>query len=104
MNQSNTGNIDSSKFQSLFSLEQAAKFVEQCLNRDNAAPSLFELMNITPQSGPTCSGLSEHDYPNIMTYQGPVSQLTEMKLLAKVPLPQEIMENFNRILLNECLY
>lgn len=94
------GTIDSSRFQSLFSLEQAAKYVEKCLNKDNTAPTLFELMNITPQTGPTCSGLAEHDYPSIMPYQGPSTHMIEMLSLAKVPLPQEIMENFNHMQCN----
>lgn len=92
------GNIDSSRFQALFSLEQAAKYVEKCQNKDNSASSLLQLLNVTQQSGPTCSGLVDHDYPTVMPYPGPHSHMLEMKAYAKVPLPQEIMENFNRIL------
>lgn len=72
--------------------------VEKCLVRDNAAPTLAELMGVNPQSGPTASGLTDHDYPAINTPGLSGHNLTQIKTLSKVPLPPEIMEHFTRIL------
>lgn len=100
--------IDSTRFQSAFSLEQAAKYIEKCIHRDSSAPSLAELLNISsqidsPQASPTASGLVEHDYPSIPNLTMAPTNLPQLKTHNKVPLPPEIMENFNRILLRRSI-
>lgn len=47
------------------------------------------------------SGLYEAEYPGS---SGPFAHVTQLKSINKVPIPNEIMEHFSRILLlsNEC--
>lgn len=87
-----------------FTIEQTVKSIEKCILRDASAPTLSELMNITPQSGPTVSGLSDHDYPIFSAFQSQNMQINPIKLSNKVSMPHEIMENFNSILLNYVLF
>lgn len=81
-----------------YSSDHVSQQIEKCLSRDNVAPTLPELMNLSPQSGPTASGLTDHDYPGLNTPGLSVQNLTQIKTLNKVPLPPEIMEHFTRIL------
>lgn len=52
--------------------------------------------------GPTVSGLSEIDYPNVNGLTG-LDNIKQLCSLNKVPLPPEIMEHFGRILCKSCI-
>lgn len=71
-------------------LEQASKYVDKCLQRDNCAPALADQLNI--MSGASFSGMAEYDYPTLTGLSG-----TQMRLDRKVPMPPEILEHFNHM-------
>lgn len=78
--------------------ETAVLQIEKSITKDNMAPTLVELMNVTPQTGPTASGLSDYDYPTLMSITQAADNMTQMRTLTKVPLPTDIVEHLNRIL------
>lgn len=78
-------------------IEVAGKTVENFLSKDSAAPTLSNLLNVSPQSGPTASGFIEHDYPILNGMQIATNNMTQMKTLKTVPLPPEIMEHFGHV-------
>ncbi|GJQ73093.1 Nup154 [Trypoxylus dichotomus] len=80
-----------------YSSDLVSQQIEKCLARDNAAPTLVELMNISPQNVATASGLTDHDYPALSTPGLNAQNLTQIKTLSKVPLPPEIMEHFGHM-------
>ncbi|XP_018320831.1 nuclear pore complex protein Nup154 [Agrilus planipennis] len=83
--------------QSHYSLESAVHNLEWSLVNDGSAPSLLEKMNVNQQTGPTASGLTEHDYPTLSGLSLSLNNLTQIRTLSKVPLPPEIMEHFSHI-------
>lgn len=89
--------LDNTKMNSSYALEQAARYIEKCLLKDNSAPSLYDMLNIS-QNCPTVSGLTDHDYPNLTGYSGSTNSMQQIRLFNKVPLPPEVLEHFNRIL------
>ncbi|KAL3272939.1 hypothetical protein HHI36_014397 [Cryptolaemus montrouzieri] len=78
-------------------MELAGRTVEKFLAKDNAAPTLVDLMNVTPQTGPTASGFTDHDYPMLSGLPLTLNNMTQMKTLKQVPLPPEIMEHFGHV-------
>ncbi|XP_044758799.1 nuclear pore complex protein Nup155 [Coccinella septempunctata] len=78
-------------------IEVAGRTVENFLSKDSLAPTLTNLLNVSPQSGPTASGFIEHDYPVLSSMQLTVNSMTQMKSLKTVPLPPEIMEHFGHV-------
>lgn len=48
--------------------------------------------------GPTVSGLDDHDYPNLNGASICLTNINQMKIHSKIPLPSEVMEHFGRIL------
>lgn len=89
--------MDNSRALNTEVLQLAARHIEKCLIKDNNAPTLLDQLNINPQSGPTASGLSDHDYPALVGLPQSIISRTQMKTLSKVPLPPEIMEHFNHM-------
>lgn len=57
-------------------------------------------MNNIPIGGPTVSGLDDHDYPNLNIASMTLTNINQMKIHSKIPLPSEVMEHFGRILFN----
>jgi len=47
--------------------------------------------------GPTVSGLDDHDYPSLNGASS-LTNINQMKIHSKIPLPSEVMEHFGRIL------
>lgn len=47
--------------------------------------------------GPTVSGLDDHDYPNLNGASISLTNINQMKIHSKIPLPSEVMEHFGRI-------
>ncbi|XP_012285460.1 nuclear pore complex protein Nup155 [Orussus abietinus] len=81
----------------IYALELAGKMVDKHIAADNNFPSFINLMRYHAQSGPTVSGLDDHDYPSL---PGPPLSLTGMnqvKMHSKVPLPSEVMEHFGHM-------
>jgi len=56
------------------------------------------IINIFFIGGPTVSGLDDHDYPNLNGASMTLTNINQMKMLNKIPLPSEVMEHFGRIL------
>lgn len=54
--------------------------------------------NIFYIGGPTVSGLDDHDYPNLNGISMSLTNINQMKIHSKIPLPSEVMEHFGRIL------
>lgn len=79
-------------------MEIAARNVDKSLLVENNAPRLIELMNISPQSGSTASGLTDNDYPSLSGIPLSSKNLTQIKCINNIPLPPEIVEHFTRIL------
>lgn len=76
-------------------METAAKNLDYFLYKDNLAPSLLHLMNITPQSGSTASGLSDQDY--LSSLLASVNNIPQIKLNKTVPVPLEIMDQCGNV-------
>ncbi|XP_045785150.1 nuclear pore complex protein Nup154 [Maniola jurtina] len=83
---------DAPKMQ-LESLELAGCTLDRYINADNSRPSFLEITGIAAQGTPTCSGLNAGDYRNLAALLNHPN-LSQMKIINKVPLPPEIMEHF----------
>ncbi|XP_028042298.1 nuclear pore complex protein Nup154 [Bombyx mandarina] len=77
----------------LESLELAGCTLDRYISFDNSRPSFLELTGIAAQRSPTCSGLNAGDYRNLAALLNHPN-LSQLKILNKVPLPPEIMEHF----------
>ncbi|KAK9883024.1 hypothetical protein WA026_001236 [Henosepilachna vigintioctopunctata] len=78
-------------------MELAGRTVDKFLLKDNSAPTLVNLMGITPQTGPTASGFNDHDYPILSNMPLSLNNMTQIKTMKQVPLPPEIMEHFGHV-------
>ncbi|XP_013146024.1 PREDICTED: nuclear pore complex protein Nup155 [Papilio polytes] len=85
--QSNGGNMQ------LECLELAGCTLDRYIIVDNSRPSFLEITGIAQQRSPTCSGLNAGDYRNLAAILNHPN-LSQLKILNKVPLPPEIMEHF----------
>lgn len=56
------------------------------------------MINIFAIGGPTVSGLDDHDYPNLNGASMTLTNINQIKIHSKIPLPSEVMEHFGRIL------
>ncbi|CAK1581968.1 unnamed protein product [Parnassius mnemosyne] len=74
-------------------LELAGCTLDRYIIVDNSRPSFLEITGIAAQSNPTCSGLNAGDYRNLAALLNH-QNLSQLKILNKVPLPPEIMEHF----------
>lgn len=82
----------------LQNMELAARHIDKSLLADNAAPGLLEQLNISPQTGPSASGLTDADFATLGGLPHSLSNITQIKTHSKVPLPPEVKEHFSRIL------
>ncbi|XP_014476453.1 PREDICTED: nuclear pore complex protein Nup155 isoform X3 [Dinoponera quadriceps] len=89
--------LDSNKERHLDSLEMAGKMVDKHILADSNFPSLTNLMRYNVQSGPTVSGLDDHDYPNLNGGSMSLTNINQMKIHSKIPLPSEVMEHFGHM-------
>ncbi|XP_049867137.1 nuclear pore complex protein Nup154 [Pectinophora gossypiella] len=92
--------VDASKMQ-LERLEFAGCTLDRYITADNTRPSFLEITGIAAQRSPTCSGLNAGDYRNLAALLNHPN-LSQLKILNKVPLPPEIMEHFAHMQCN-CL-
>ncbi|XP_069365133.1 nuclear pore complex protein Nup154 [Maniola hyperantus] len=76
----------------LESLELAGCTLDRYINADNSRPSFLEITGIAAQGSPTCSGLNAGDYRNLSALLNHPN-LSQLKVINKVPLPPEIMEH-----------
>ncbi|XP_026329328.1 nuclear pore complex protein Nup154 [Hyposmocoma kahamanoa] len=74
-------------------LEFAGCNLDRYISEDNSLPSFLEVTGIATQRSPTCSGLNAGDYSNLAVLLGHPN-LSQLKVINKVPLPPEIMEHF----------
>ncbi|KAL0842019.1 hypothetical protein ABMA28_014235 [Loxostege sticticalis] len=74
-------------------LELAGCTLDRYISSDNSRPSFLEITGIAAQRSPTCSGLNAGDYRNLAALLNHPN-LSQLKILNKVPLPPEIMEHF----------
>ncbi|KAL0121289.1 hypothetical protein PUN28_008744 [Cardiocondyla obscurior] len=81
----------------LDSLEMAGKMVDKHIIADSNFPSLINLMRYNVQGGPTVSGLDDHDYPNLNGASMTLTNINQMKIHSKIPLPSEVMEHFGHM-------
>ncbi|XP_029678395.1 nuclear pore complex protein Nup155 isoform X1 [Formica exsecta] len=81
----------------LDSLEMAGKMVDKHIIADSNFPSLINLMRYNVQGGPTVSGLDDHDYPNLNGASISLTNINQMKIHSKIPLPSEVMEHFGHM-------
>ncbi|XP_052750627.1 nuclear pore complex protein Nup154 [Galleria mellonella] len=84
--------IESGKMQ-LECLELAGRTLDRYITADNSRPSFLEITGIAALRTPTCSGLNAGDYRNLAAILKHPN-LSQLKILNKVPLPPEIMEHF----------
>lgn len=84
--------IDGTKMQ-LEHLEMAGCTLDRYISVDNSRPSFLEITGIASLRSPTCSGLNAGDYRNLAALVNHPN-LSQLKILNKVPLPPEIMEHF----------
>lgn len=76
-------------------LENAAKEVDRQLAADRQFPELSELINASQQIQTTFSGINDYDYPSLSSPSVGLAGLELVSLLKRVPLPAELMEQFN---------
>ncbi|KAF5299489.1 hypothetical protein FQR65_LT01071 [Abscondita terminalis] len=88
--------LDNSQITS-HSLEIAARNFDKALASDSSAPTLLDIMNVNPQSGPTSSGTIDNDYPNLTRLPPALANLSQLKIFHRIPLPSEILEQFKHI-------
>lgn len=81
----------------LDALEMAGKMVDKHIVADSNFPSLINLMRYSVQSGPTVSGLDDHDYPKLNGNSSSLTSINQMKMHSKIPLPSEVMEHFSHM-------
>ncbi|XP_077271412.1 nuclear pore complex protein Nup154 isoform X2 [Temnothorax americanus] len=81
----------------LDSLEMAGKMVDKHIIADSNFPSLINLMRYNVQGGPTVSGLDDHDYPNLNGVSVALTNINQIKIHSKIPLPSEVMEHFGHM-------
>ncbi|KAG7189622.1 hypothetical protein KM043_017304 [Ampulex compressa] len=81
----------------LDALEMAGKMVDKHIVADSNFPSLINLMRYNVQGGPTVSGLDDHDYPNLNGTSVSLTNINQMKMHSKIPLPSEVMEHFGHM-------
>ncbi|XP_023943990.2 nuclear pore complex protein Nup154 [Bicyclus anynana] len=74
-------------------LELAGCTLDRYINADNSRPSFLELTGISAKGSPTCSGLNAGDYRNLAALLNHPN-LSQLKIINKVPLPPEIMDHF----------
>ncbi|XP_043495408.1 nuclear pore complex protein Nup155 isoform X2 [Polistes fuscatus] len=81
----------------LDALEMAGKMVDKHITADSNFPSLINLMRCNIQGGPTVSGLDDHDYPSLNGSSINLTNINQMKIHSKIPLPSEVMEHFGHM-------
>ncbi|KAJ8681583.1 hypothetical protein QAD02_017375 [Eretmocerus hayati] len=81
----------------LDALEMAGKMVDKHIMADSNFPSLISLMRYNMQGGPTVSGLDVYDYPNLNGVSLSLTNINQMKMHSKIPLPSEVMEHFSHM-------
>ncbi|CAB3242107.1 unnamed protein product [Arctia plantaginis] len=74
-------------------LELAGCALDRYISADNSRPSFLEITGIASLRSPTCSGLNAGDYRNLAALVNHPN-LSQLRILNKVPLPPEIMEHF----------
>ncbi|KAB0800462.1 hypothetical protein PPYR_06202 [Photinus pyralis] len=89
--------VDNNARITLQSYEIAARNVDKSITSDNSGPTLFEVMNISPQAGPTSSGTSDNDYPNLSRFPPALANVPQLKVFSRVSLPAEILEQMNHM-------
>ncbi|CAH1175574.1 unnamed protein product [Phaedon cochleariae] len=78
-------------------MEIASRNVDRSLMQDNNAPRLIDLMHVSPQSGSTVSGLTDHDYPTLAAIPSAMNSMTQIKCVSNIPLPTEIVDHFTHV-------
>uniref|UniRef100_A0A0A9XMF7 Nuclear pore complex protein Nup155 n=1 Tax=Lygus hesperus TaxID=30085 RepID=A0A0A9XMF7_LYGHE len=78
------------------SFDLAERMIDKFYMLDNMLPSLIDKMKITPESGVTASGVFDAEYPSPLDQPGQV-QVNQLKIINKVPLPSEIVEQIGTI-------
>ncbi|XP_014205239.1 nuclear pore complex protein Nup155 [Copidosoma floridanum] len=81
----------------LDALEMAGKMVDKHIVADSNFPTLINLMHYNVQGGPTVSGLDIYDYPNLNGVSMGLTNINQMKMHSKIPLPSEVMEHFSHM-------
>ncbi|PFX30165.1 Nuclear pore complex protein Nup155 [Stylophora pistillata] len=76
-------------------LENAAKEVDRQLAADRQFPELSEQISASQQIQTTFSGINDFDYPSLSSPSVGLAGLELVSLLKRVPLPSELMEQFN---------
>lgn len=92
--------IDNNKMQSEYS-ELASRGLDRYVIAESSRPSFLEITGIAQRNSATCSGLNAGDYRNLAALLNH-SNLSQLKVRNKVPLPPEIMEHFGHMQ-NHCL-
>lgn len=81
----------------LESVDAAGKMVEKHIIADSNFPSLVNILQLSAHSGPTVSGLDVHDYPSLNGMSSSLTNINQMKIAQKMPLPSEVMEHFEHM-------
>lgn len=75
-------------------LENAAKEIDRQLAADRQFPELSEQINAS-QTLTTFSGINDYDYPSLSSPSVGLAGMELLSLLKRVPLPAELVEQFN---------
>lgn len=77
-------------------LDLADRMLEKFTVEDNNLPQLLDRLQITCESGTTSSGTKDTDYINNVD-SSYLSQISQFRLINKIPLPQEISDHFSTL-------
>lgn len=82
-------------------LENAAKEVDRQLTADRQYLELAEQINVNASQGVTTfSGINDYDYPSLSSPSVGLSGMELISLLKRVPLPAELVEQFDHMQCN----
>ncbi|XP_070562899.1 nuclear pore complex protein Nup155-like [Ptychodera flava] len=81
-------------------LQSAAQSIDSHLQQDRSYPELIELLGLVATGHATTSGASELDYPSLASPNIGLAQLPLISNVKKVPLPNELVEQFGHMQCN----
>ncbi|XP_062607131.1 nuclear pore complex protein Nup155-like [Saccostrea cucullata] len=81
-------------------LENAARQVDKQLQDDRSYQELSDQLKVPVHNQPSLSGLNELDYPSLPEAGISIENLCEISNVKRVPLPPELVEQFERMQCN----
>ena len=81
------------------SIEKAALKIDEALQHDMAYLDMSDLLQVQKQNAVAVTGRVDDDYPSLSSPNYGLGALKQIGSIKKVPLPEELTEQYARILL-----